>query len=44
MVGRLRISASNMQEAVEAFAAVSKRNELDNPMVQRLPFEIASVE
>lgn len=27
----------NMQEAVEAFAAaVSKRNELDNPMVQRL--------
>ena len=28
----------NMQEAVEAFAAaVSKRNELDNPMVQRLP-------
>ena len=28
---------SNMQEAVEAFAAaVSKRNELDNPMVQRL--------
>ena len=28
---------NNMQEAVEAFAAaVSKRNELDNPMVQRL--------
>ena len=26
----------NMKEAVEAFAAVSKRNELDNPMVQRL--------
>ena len=26
----------NMKEAVEAAAAVSKRNELDNPMVQRL--------
>ena len=26
----------NMKEAVEASAAVSKRNELDNPMVQRL--------
>ena len=35
--GRAAQGFRNMQEAVEAFAAaVSKRNELDNPMVQRL--------
>jgi len=35
--GRAAQGFRNMKEAVEAFAAaVSKRNELDNPMVQRL--------